>query len=201
MKQLTVLLCAAVIACGKVEVKSDATTSAVTGVSSVPSSTTTTTESPADKLRKMTTLREAIEFAKPFMSDEVNKPSVGAVAVAIWGVAHMKFADVSVATDETNFARILKDSESERGKKLCIAGKLVEIAVSNTDFGKVFEGLLYNGNLWRFTAVGSTGDLVEMKPARFCGVAIGKYDYSNSVGGTGHAVQLVGMFDLPENKR
>lgn len=31
-------------------------------------------------------------------------------------------------------------------------------------------------------------------------VVTGNYDYSNSAGGTGHAVDLVGMFDLPENK-
>lgn len=198
MKQLFVLL-AVLVVCGcDKSVKSGATTSAVVTVAAP--STTTTTESPVDKLGKMATLREAIEFAKPLMTDEVSKPSVGAVAVAVWGVQHMKFADVSVATDETNYARILKDPDSERGKKLCITGKIVEIAVNKADFGKVFEGLLYNGNLWRFMAVGSTGDLVELRPARFCGVTIGKYDYSNSAGGTGHAVAVVGMFDLPENK-
>jgi hypothetical protein len=28
----------------------------------------------------------------------------------------------------------------------------------------------------------------------------GRYDYHDSGGGTGHAVQVVGMFDLPENR-
>jgi hypothetical protein len=56
-------------------------------------------------------------------------------------------------------------------------------------------------NLYRFYAVGSTGSIVESSSARFCGVAIGKYDYTNSMGGAGHAVAAVGMFDLPENRK
>jgi hypothetical protein len=186
-------------ACNSAKTDAVSTTTAST-LTTVPTVAPVATETPADKIAKMTTLREVIEFAKPFMSDEVSKPSVGTVALSIWGVKRMKFSDVVVVTDETSYARVQKDPDSERGKRLCITGKLVEITVSKTDFGKVFEGLLYNGNLWRFAAMGSTGDLVEMKPARFCGVVIGKYDYSNSAGGTGHAVQVVGMFDLPENK-
>lgn len=38
------------------------------------------------------------------------------------------------------------------------------------------------------------------RSARFCGVVTGLYDDSNSGVGVGHAVQMVGMFDLPENK-
>lgn len=52
----------------------------------------------------------------------------------------------------------------------------------------------------RFAAVASTGELVAQSSANFCGVTTGKYSYSNSGGGTTHAVFLVGMFDLPENK-
>jgi len=68
--------------------------------------------------------------------------------------------------------------------------------------GKHFVGLVMSnaGNLFHFDAVGSTGTLVGTNYARICGVITGLYDYSNSAGGTGHAVQIVGMFDLPENK-
>lgn len=30
---------------------------------------------------------------------------------------------------------------------------------------------------------------------------LGKYHYPNSAGGVGHGIRLVGMFDLPENRR
>lgn len=48
-------------------------------------------------------------------------------------------------------------------------------------------------------SVSSTGRLVEDSRARLCGFVTGKYSYSNSGGGSSHAVQLVGMFKLPEN--
>jgi hypothetical protein len=47
--------------------------------------------------------------------------------------------------------------------------------------------------------VGSSGALVEGSHTGICGVAIGRFDYTNSMNGVAHAVQLVGMFDLPEN--
>lgn len=49
-------------------------------------------------------------------------------------------------------------------------------------------------------SAGSTATLVQQSRARLCGVVIGTYDYSNSAGGKGHAVSLVGMFDLAENR-
>jgi hypothetical protein len=38
------------------------------------------------------------------------------------------------------------------------------------------------------------------QPGTHLRVVTGKYSYANSGGGTGHAVTLVGVFDLPENK-
>jgi hypothetical protein len=54
-------------------------------------------------------------------------------------------------------------------------------------------------DLIKFVAAGSTGQLVAQSRARFCGATTGKYSYSNSGGGTSHAVQMVGMFRVPEN--
>jgi hypothetical protein len=55
-------------------------------------------------------------------------------------------------------------------------------------------------NIVRFYAVGSSGDLVQNRPARFCGAVAGRYSYDNAAGGSTHAVAVVGLFDLPENK-
>lgn len=95
-------------------------------------------------------------------------------------------------------------TDEERGKRVCFTGTIIQIAVEKTDFGKFNAGLLkvgyYDTTLFSFLNVGSSGTLVAYDQARFCGVVVGKHDYSNSAGGTGHAIQVVGMWDLPQNK-
>ena len=56
------------------------------------------------------------------------------------------------------------------------------------------------GDIYKFMNVGTSGDLVANSQARMCGVVTGRYQYSNSAGGTGHALSIVGMFDLPQNR-
>lgn len=161
--------------------------------------------SPIDKIAALPSFADAIAATLPLMTDSENDISPGAVALAAWGAkdGHMKWGDIGVPKDETSFALVQKDSDEERGKRYCASGRLIQIAVDKTRFGKLYGGLLMDNsrNLWAFTAVGSTGSLVEMSWARFCGVVVGRYNYSNSGGGTGHAIRIVGMFDLPDNKR
>lgn len=159
-------------------------------------------ETMAQKLAKLG-FPEAVEFVKPMMSDEMNETSKGAVMLAVWGMQKMVWTDVFVAKNETSFALVQKDPDEARGKRMCTSGTIIQIEVTKTDFGKVNEGLLRtnSGNLFNYNMVGGSGELVARSRAKMCGVVIGKYSYSNSGGGTGHAVQLVGMFDLPENKK
>ena len=86
---------------------------------------------------------------------------------------------------------------------MCSSGTLVEIHKTLLQDQKVYWGLLmtYSQQLVSFWAVGSTGKLVENHGAKFCGFVTGLYDYNNSSGGAGHAVEAVGYFQLPENKR
>ena len=56
------------------------------------------------------------------------------------------------------------------------------------------------GNLIYFVNAGSSGELVQNSIARTCGVVTGRFDYSNSGGGVGHAISVVGLFDLPQNR-
>jgi hypothetical protein len=146
---------------------------------------------------------DAVAYAKSKMDDTTNKDSEGAVLFAFWASKHMMWTDVGVPKDETTFALIRKDSDEERAKRLCTRGRIIQIEVRKLDGGgKLAEGLMNSdsGNLYNFIGAGSSGQLVQHSYARFCGVATGKYDYSNSGGGTGHAVEIVGMFDLPENR-
>lgn len=158
--------------------------------------------SPLEEILTVPSLAGAIEAVKPKMADTVDDIDPGTALLTVWAMKHMRWTDVAVTTDETTYALVQKDSEEARGKRLCVPGSVIQIEVDKGDQGKDYFGLLISGsgNIYRFYAVGSTGAIVEQTYARFCGVVTGKYEYSNSGGGTGHAVKLVGMFDLPENK-
>jgi hypothetical protein len=160
-------------------------------------------ESPADHIMKLSDFADVLAYATPMMEDTDDKDSDGAVLLAVWASKRMKWTDVAVAKNETTFALVRKDPDEARGKRLCTSGTIIQIEVQKlSGGGKLSEGLLmtWSSNIYNFLAAGSSGELVQQNQARFCGVVTGKYDYSNSGGGKGHAVSLVGMFDLPANK-
>lgn len=149
------------------------------------------------------TLTEAVDAVREQMTDTDDESSPGALLLGLWSMKHLTWDQVAVARNETSFKVVRKDSDASRGKRMCISGRLIQIAKEKLDDGALFVGLMLTGysEITRFIAAGSTGDLVENSRARLCGVVIGTYDYSNSGGGKGHAISVVGMFDLPENRR
>jgi hypothetical protein len=156
-----------------------------------------------DTIQAEPTLAAGLAVAKPKMEDtSKGEMDAGSSLLAIWAMKKMRWSDVGVVKDETSFALMQKDSEEERGKRLCVSGTIIQIEVVKTPRGKLYDGLFTDGasHLYKFMAVGSTGSLVERSYARLCGVATGTYDYPNSGGGTGHAIKIVGMFDLAANK-
>lgn len=158
--------------------------------------------SPLEELLAIEDFATALERVKPLMTDTFDDISPGAAMLGIWGSRHMHWTDVAVTKNETSFALVRKDADAARGKRICLRGRIIQIAKEKLDEGAIFSGLMLTGysQITRFIAVGSTGELVERSGARYCGVVIGTYDYKNSGGGTGHAVSMVGMFDLPENR-
>lgn len=158
--------------------------------------------SPLEILRTKATLADAIDHVKDKMSDTDDETSPGALLLALWSSDRLKWADVSVAKNETSFALVRKDSAANRGKRMCVRGQIIQIQKEKAEGTSLFSGLMLTGygDITSFIAAGSTGALVAQSRARLCGVVIGTYDYSNSGGGKGHAVSLVGMFDLPENR-
>jgi len=130
------------------------------------------------------------------VDDEINK---GALCVSLWASDHFGWTTVHVSKDETSYSLVMKNVEKERGKRLCVRGRLIQISES----GNTNEGLLMtpSGKLYNFINVGSSGDITgDSMNERMCGVVIGTYHYRNSGGGVGHAVDMVGMWDIPENK-
>lgn len=147
------------------------------------------------------TLADAIENAKPRMTDEFDAFPAAAGVLAYWMQNNAtKIGDIK-NVELTKRGRILKDSYNERGKRLCVSGNVVEIQVDRSGgFPAYHAGIMNNnGDVTRVLAVGSTGDLVADSNATFCGIVIGKVGFTNAMGGTTSAPYLIGMFDLPEN--
>lgn len=145
----------------------------------------------------------AIEHYVPLMTDTRDEESDGALLFAGWASEHLAWSDIAIKKNETSFGLARKDPDQERGKRMCASGSIVQIEmVRLPNAGKVSAGLLMtdSSDILHFVAAGSSGTLVQDNYARFCGVVAGKYDYANSGGGTSHAIEAIGMFDLPENK-
>lgn len=188
------------------EQNATAATTVETETGSLPAAAAASVEqtrepTPLEVIQTKVTLTGAIEYARPLMSDTVDEASPGALLLALWSARKLTWPELAVSKNETSFARVRKDSDAERGKRMCVKGRIIQITKDATAGETMFIGLMLLGytEIARFYAVGDTGDLVDNSRARFCGVVTGTYDYANSAGGTGHAVSLVGMFDLPGN--
>lgn len=155
----------------------------------------------AQRLMAIRSLPQALGFLKPAMEDTTNERSTVALMLGVWMREHAIFQDVDPGRDETSFGKVMKDSEAERGKRMCATGTIVEIERIPGERGLFVGGLMSRGfNVVTFVSFGSTGELVANQRARLCGVVTGKFDYSNSAGGMTHSVHLAGAFDLPENR-
>lgn len=158
---------------------------------------------PIEIILQKKNMHDALAFAKPFMRDEFETHDLGTLMFWSWSSHHLFWSDVN-HKDETSIPLIRKDPSEARGKHYCASGRIIQITTNPKDkySNKSYTGLLLDNsrNLVHFYAVHSSGSLVERSPARICGIVTGVFDYSNSGGGTSHAIKLVGIFDLPENK-
>lgn len=147
-------------------------------------------------------LREAIAGTRLEMADVQGEDvSVGAAKLAIWGADNMRWVELQ-EVPLGKYGLVMKDSNTQRGARLCTSGQVIEIAKDRTVPQDIYLGGMFGsaGNLYRFIALKSTGEIVAKSGARFCGIVTGQQHYPNSIGGVAHAVHLVGMFDLAENK-
>jgi hypothetical protein len=130
-----------------------------------------------ERVASATSLADALAIAQP----------ISTTLVARYAAAKLRFAEVDAA--ETNLGLVEKDHRAELGKRMCVEGEIRRIERADMDSRKVFVGelLVRPEDRITFLAVGSTGTLVKRDAARFCGVVTGK-------------LELVGMFDLAENR-
>lgn len=145
-------------------------------------------------------LEDAVAWIHPDMKNTVGDLSAADRVLARWAAAHMKWSELQTI-DETKPGEAMKDPYRWRGNRVCGSGRILQIEAAQLATGKVFEGVLDSEADMRFVAAGDTGELVAGSEARFCGIMTGTNTYQTPIGGTNKALMVVGMFDLPTNRR
>lgn len=155
-----------------------------------------------DRVDGMSKLSDVIDATREHMADTTDGPSPGALMVAIWLYKRGGWTDVEPKRDETSVGKVKKDGAAERGKRMCARGRVTQIS-KDPVFPGAFVGNIFTeaGNIVNFlSAMGTTGEIIEDSRARFCGIVTGNYYFQNVSGGQTQSVQMVGAFDLPENR-
>lgn len=156
-----------------------------------------------EKLAAAANLRDAVALTKPLFADVQGEDvNPGAALLAMWWARRPTLWAELAAMPDTKRAEIMKDPDPYRGHRICMTGSVTQIFrdKSTPANAPVYMGVLYhNGGFVRFLAAQSTQGVVEGTPARFCGIAVGLQSYPNVSGGTTHAIQVVGLFDIPAN--
>lgn len=149
-----------------------------------------------ERIQEIDTIGEAIDFARPMMGGNEDEVSKGTLLMEMWANGRMKWSDVALAQDETTIGEVKKDPDSAHGKRLCVTGVVHGIEVAKSWAGRPWLGMMEaNPVPVHFVAVGSSGKIVDGSQARVCGVVTGMVQVA-----TLRAVQVVGLFDLPENR-
>lgn len=163
------------------------------------------TDAPAEAAKyalDQPTFAAALAYVRPKVLD--YEYGAGQILLAGWATEHLRWADIEVGAPETTFPLAKKDPDAERGKRLCADVTVLDIAASGRGRGKYYTGLMISKSLptvpYAFTAVRSTGDIVEHSAARFCGYVLALHRYKSN-DGPREGLQVLGMFDLPENRQ
>ncbi|MBA2543160.1 MAG: hypothetical protein H0V17_26195 [Deltaproteobacteria bacterium] len=149
-------------------------------------------ETPATRVANAKTFAQAIDLARPAFTDTTDELGDGAKLLANYAAKKLRWAEVQLPA-ETTLARVEKDPQLERGKRLCATGEIVRIARRDLGDRKLYVGRLRTAEHddVAFVAAGTTGDLVKRSTGTLCGAVLGM---------SGDAVSILGMFDLDENR-
>jgi hypothetical protein len=85
-----------------------------------------------------TSLTEAIQAARPSMSNTVGRLDVGSALLTIWASKNLSWRALE-ALPETSPALFKKDPDAERGGRLCISGTVLEIRAEKTLSNRIVE--------------------------------------------------------------
>jgi hypothetical protein len=164
---------------------------------------------------------DALAFTMPMMTDvEVVEgrrlpASKGTEVFVMWATYHpMSWKDSAGISSETSFAQVKKAPAKERGKRMCVSGEVRMIRTMGREgvardnkIWDAYEGMMMTDadipNIVHFFVVGDTGKIVEGTKSRVCGVVteLFEMDMTASIKMWLRGVTLVGLFDLPANRR
>ena len=214
---LTVGVCVLIAACSKKEAPASRQESApmgktaAGGAAAIPTVATAEVVTQNDagafisKSAKMESAQNIAEALKTAREEFPSDPRSRDAAIVDWSEERLKWADVEAKKNEVSTLLALKDPEGAYGKRTCLIGKLTTIsAVRDADAStlKHFKAVLEGpGERWNLSAVGDTGDLVKGSSAKFCGLATNVRSHKGDGGITVDSLDVVGMFDLPENRK
>jgi hypothetical protein len=155
-----------------------------------------------ERLRNATTLVEAIQLVRPVMPPESGDIPPAAAWLASWMSGAFSWKEFETISKATH-GETMKDPSSEQGSRLCHSGTVVQIERDASAPFKVWVGVMssYSSEVVRFVALGETGKIVNGSQGRFCGIVTGRTHFPNVSGGETRAVLVVGMFDLPGNRK
>jgi hypothetical protein len=102
-----------------------------------PSATASDTGSRGLILSKAT-LKDAIAVARPRMENTVTRVDVGAALLALWASKKLTW-DALNDIPETSPLMFRKDPDAERGKRLCMSGRIENIRAEKTLAGRLLE--------------------------------------------------------------
>jgi hypothetical protein len=159
---------------------------------------------PVDDGITATSLGSALDQTRSKMVDGPASPlSEGVKLFGGWAQQHLAWEDIDPKAPETTVARADADPVGERGKKLCESGTIIEMTSDDLRGAKIAIGVLARNSveILQFVAVRSTGSLAERSNVRFCGIMAARVDRAARTGGMGNLIQVVWMFDLPENRK
>ena len=144
------------------------------------------------------TIDEALRLSEPGDARDDVHPSVGSMLT--WSVKMATWKTFFPGPSEVKPSVVVKDIDSNRGKRICGRGRVEQIQVAPNTGGRSLALIndWRNRQLYSFATAFPSGDLVANSNAVFCGFVIGHRSFSNVSGGTTLTIQLVGMYDLPE---
>lgn len=145
-----------------------------------------------EKLQETYDLAQAVEIAMPLFTNKIV--SGGSAVLAEWMVKKAVIGDIK-KLPKGSYGQTRKTNH--RGHHLCVRAKVMQIQERNSRS----MGTLYRGRRWySFLTFKQTTGVLAGRWRTFCGVIAGRVDWKNQRGGETSGIQLVGMFDIKDNR-
>lgn len=205
----TIVLLVALAGCKRTPLASDASDASSSDVPPIASDAavvdaSASVDASADDLafaalRGAETIAGALAASKGIKDSGDGGVSVSrqSLALAHWSRKHLAWADVSVKESETSFGMAMKDVGASRGKRICASGRVDYIRMVDPEAKIAVAQITTTAGHYVLYTWLSTGSVVVGSVAKFCGIVIDQTQWAETLA----VVDLLGAFDLPENRK